>query len=371
MGASVLMLVTNGFRPDPRVAKEAEALVKDGYDVTVLAWDRENAFPDREEHRGAHIMRIRTGWAGSMLHFLINYPLFFLRGLIMALRREDDIVHSHDFDTLPLGFMVSWMKRIPLVFDAHENYAQMISIDAPHIVPRLVLWMEEILTRRADLVITVSEVHAAHMRPNARNGVVLVENCINVPSDVPEPEFKDRRLRLLYVGTLEPMRYILESIDATRDIDGCVYEVAGWGRLEEDVRKRSDGSKVRFLGVLRHHDMLMRMASSDVVLCLLDPSNQNYVGNSPTKIYEAMAVGVPVLTTGGTTSGDLVAREKCGLVIDWSEESYRSAIEKLREPGLRREMGRAGRAAVEREYNWDNMKRRLLDGYRDALLRSR
>ncbi|HPP44572.1 MAG TPA: glycosyltransferase, partial [Methanomassiliicoccaceae archaeon] len=100
-------------------------------------------------------------------------------------------------------------------------------------------------------------------------------------------------------------------------------------------------------------------------------SNQNYVGNSPTKIYEAMAVGVPVLTTGGTTSGDLVAREKCGLVIDWSEESYRSAIEKLREPGLRREMGRAGRAAVEREYNWDNMKRRLLDGYRDALLRSR
>lgn len=366
MGASVLMLVTNGFRPDPRVAKEAEALVQDGHDVTVLAWDRERSFPDREEHRGAHIVRLRTGRVASMPSFLLNYPLFFVRGLMAALRRDDDIVHSHDFDTLPLGFLISWMKRIPLVFDAHENYAQMISIDALPFVPRLVLWLEGVLTRRADLVITVSEVHAAHMRPNARNGVVLVENCINIPDDLPEPRPEGRELRLLYVGTLEPMRYILESIDAIRGLDGCTYELAGWGRLEEDVRKRTD-QQVRFLGFLQHREMLRKMASSDVVICLLDPANQNYVGNSPTKIYEAMAVGVPVLTTGRTTSGDLVGREGCGLVIEWSEENFRNALEELRDPRLRRELGRAGRAAAEREYNWDNMKRRLLDGYRQAL----
>ena len=115
-------------------AKEAEALVQDGHDVTVLAWDRERSFPDREEHRGAHIVRLRTGRVASMPSFLLNYPLFFVRGLMAALRRDDDIVHSHDFDTLPIGFLISCMKRIPLVFDAHENYAQMISIDAPPFV---------------------------------------------------------------------------------------------------------------------------------------------------------------------------------------------------------------------------------------------
>ena len=226
--------------------------------------------------------------------------------------------------------------------------------------------MLERIDQKADLVITVSEVHAAHMRPNARNGVVLVENCINIPDDLPEPRPEGRELRLLYVGTLEPMRYILESIDAIRGLDGCTYELAGWGRLEEDVRKRTD-QQVRFLGFLQHREMLRKMASSDVVICLLDPANQNYVGNSPTKIYEAMAVGVPVLTTGRTTSGDLVGREGCGLVIEWSEENFRNALEELRDPRLRRELGRAGRAAAEREYNWDNMKRRLLDGYRQAL----
>lgn len=369
MGERVVMLVTNGFRPDPRVAKEAAALVSDGYDVTVLAWDRENKYPDRGEHLGAHIERVRTGWAGSMLSFALFYPLFFLRALLAGLRRDPDIVHSHDFDTLPVGALIAWLRQVPLVFDAHENYAQMVAIDLPGWAPRLIERLEGILTRRAELVITVSEVHAAHMRPHARHGVVLVENCIDVP-DRPVPEFADRDLVLLYVGTLEPMRYIVETIQASKSLEGCVYKVAGWGRLEEAVRREADGSKVQFLGFLRHADMLREMAACDVVLCLLDPANRNYVGNSPTKIYEAMAVGVPVLTTGGTTSGELVARTGCGLVIDWSEEGYRRAIERFRDPAQRRAWGLAGRAAAEREYNWGNMKRRLLDGYRRALDRS-
>jgi len=365
----VLMLVTNGFRPDPRVAKEAEALVADGYDVTVLAWDRENKYPDRSDYRGAHIERVRTGWAGSMLSFALNYPLFALRTVLAGLRHRPAIVHSHDFDTLPVGFLIAWLRRVPLVFDAHENYAQMVAIDLPGWAPRLIERLEGILTRRAELVITVSEVHAAHMRPHARHGVVLVENCIDVP-DRPAPEFRGRDLTLLYVGTLEPMRYIVETIRASKDLDGCVYKVAGWGRLEEAVRAEADGTKVQFLGFLQHGDMLREMAACDVVLCLLDPANLNYVGNSPTKIYEAMAVGVPVLTTGGTTSGELVDRTGCGLVIDWSEDAFRAAIERFRDPAQRQTWGRAGRAAAEREYNWGNMKRRLLDGYRRALGRS-
>lgn len=35
------MLLSNGFSPDPRVYKEAVTLVKNGYEVIILAWDRE------------------------------------------------------------------------------------------------------------------------------------------------------------------------------------------------------------------------------------------------------------------------------------------------------------------------------------------
>ena len=209
MGKKVLMLLTNGFRPDRRVAKEAELLVRNGYDVTVLAWDRENAFPDRSVHMGVDIERVRAGRAGSTLSMVLFYPLYFIRSLLHGLRREVDIVHSHDFDTLVLGYLTAWFKRAPLVFDAHENYAQMISLDVPAWVTRMVERLEGAFIRKADVVITVSEVHAAHMRKDAWNGVVLVENCASLPEGISPPRFKGRELVLNYIGTLEPQRYII------------------------------------------------------------------------------------------------------------------------------------------------------------------
>ena len=41
MSHRVAMLLSNAFRPDPRVLKEARSLAQAGYDLTVIAWDRE------------------------------------------------------------------------------------------------------------------------------------------------------------------------------------------------------------------------------------------------------------------------------------------------------------------------------------------
>jgi hypothetical protein len=41
----IVMLLSNAFLPDPRVLKEARSLTNAGYDVTVIAWDREGTYP--------------------------------------------------------------------------------------------------------------------------------------------------------------------------------------------------------------------------------------------------------------------------------------------------------------------------------------
>jgi glycosyltransferase involved in cell wall biosynthesis len=358
------MLLTNGFRPDPRVAKEAEALSDAGYDVTVLAWDRERKYPLTSEHGPVHIARIRTGWAGSMLSMALRYPLFFVRALIRGLRTDADVIHAHDFDTLVLGFLLSRLKGVPVVFDAHEHYGNMVATDLPRWVADLTDRLEAFFVRRADLVVTVSEGHAAYLRPNARTDVVIVENCVDIPAELERTAHDESELVLFYAGTLEPMRYIEESISVAKGIPGCVYKVAGFGRLEGPVRQQAADGRVRFLGYLPHAVMMKEMASSDVVLCLLDPANKNYKVGSPNKLYEAMAVGVPVLTSKDTLSGDIVEREGCGLAIEWSEDRFREAIAQLREPNVRRKMGEAGRKAAESKYNWPVMRDRLLEGYR-------
>ena len=55
----VVMLLSNAFRPDPRVAKEAEGLAEAGYDVEIICWDREGRFPPKETVDGYMINRIQ------------------------------------------------------------------------------------------------------------------------------------------------------------------------------------------------------------------------------------------------------------------------------------------------------------------------
>ena len=54
----VLICRSNPIAPDPRVEKEAKALVEAGYDVEALGWDRGAILPLVEERMGIKIHRL-------------------------------------------------------------------------------------------------------------------------------------------------------------------------------------------------------------------------------------------------------------------------------------------------------------------------
>ena len=75
----VLMLLTNAFEPDPRVHQEAISLVENGYDVTILCWDRDRKFPPEEVIDGIKIERIYVrsthGRGSTQVPFLLFFWL--------------------------------------------------------------------------------------------------------------------------------------------------------------------------------------------------------------------------------------------------------------------------------------------------------
>jgi glycosyltransferase involved in cell wall biosynthesis len=359
------MLLSNTFRPDPRVLKEARGLISNGYGVTLLAWDREGNRPQEDTVGGVNVHRIRAIRIRGQLGMVIGMINFWAKAVLSSRKAAFDVVHAHDFDTLIPAVLISRLRRVPLVYDAHEHYSRMIAIDAPPAVMRLIDRLELRLVWSTDLVVTVSPPLATRFVAVGGPDVVIVTNCIDLPdaSRVRQPS-SHKEVVLFYGGTLEPMRYIEETIEAVKKTKGVRAVFAGEGRLSGLVaREAASNPNLEYLGYMDWNSLMERMVASDAVLCLLDPRNENYRIAIANRLCEGLAFGVPLLASKGTLCGEIVEAEGAGIAIEWSLDEFVRAVEELRELRRVEAMGRKGRKAAEREYNWEVQKAKLIAAY--------
>ena len=358
---NILMLLSNEYRPDPRVRKEALTLHEAGHTVTILCWNRSLKVPDHQDDGGVAIERVRTNQVDGMLGLAANAPMFFVRAYLRSRSLEFDAVHCHDYDTLMLGTLISRLRHVPLVYDSHEWYSKMVEVDLPDPICQLIERTESLLLSSCDAVIAANDAIAEHLRASGATDITVVMNCIDLPPDADRDAYRDKdRISLFYGGQLEPGRFVDEMMQAVRADPGCILVIAGNGRRVQAVKRAAVASeRIQFLGYIPQEQVLENVSRCDAVVCLMEPSNGNNAIGTPNKMFEAMAYGVPVIVTAGTHSGDLVTRLDCGVAVEYSVNGLLSAISLLKDPNARRRMGRNGRAAAEKDYNWQAMRGRL------------
>ncbi len=108
-----------------RVLREAQSLVEAGYRVVLFCCqgaDKANPLPHQEILDGIEVYRIFPKrlykYHGKSLRLLKSFfsLLFKFRG------QHVDVIHAHDANMLPLGYLLSQYWRIPLVYDSHEYW---------------------------------------------------------------------------------------------------------------------------------------------------------------------------------------------------------------------------------------------------------
>ena len=368
----VLMVVSNGFTHDPRVAAEAASLTQAGYEVTVLAWDRDGTLPVEEMRDRVRVVRVR-----NTLGMRLNpYELFWLRAFwrvatrrALELHREKPfhVVHCHDLDTLPVGVALRRRPGVSLVYDAHEFF--------PYIVGELSRakpWegrfarLERRLAPHAALILVASPPQQEYFAAMTRGPIVTVMNTRALAYRDYEPP-RNPRMRVVYIGSLQMDRLLVPFAELAVGDDSFEAEIGGWGPAAAPIRELAAKSRgnLRFLGVVSMEDVVPRTHAADVVYSLLDPSKRLFRLAAPNKFFEALVAGRPVLVTRGTWVGSEVEAAECGLAIEYSKASLRDALRTLqKDASLRERLGRnAFRLAGER-YNWAHEERTLLGAYR-------
>src|SRR5215467_9063241 len=193
---TVLMLLTNAYEPDPRVRQEALALIGMGCRVRLLAWDRDLKAKPNESMEGVEVERVflpsKHGRGSTQMFF---YAWLYLKMFWKGWRTRFEVVHCHDLDTLPLGYLLGKLKRKPIVYDAHESFTDMLQGSVHPSLRRGLVWLENFLIRRVDLLITVGEKLRRHFAERGALHSVVVGNWkrLDEYSRTPEQNLAVRR----------------------------------------------------------------------------------------------------------------------------------------------------------------------------------
>ena len=190
--------------------------------------------------------------------------------------------------------------------------------------------------------------------------------------DLAERRDGERALEILTVGRVVPVKgqsLLVESVAALRERGvEATLTIVGDGPELPALRALAAGlgvaDRVRFEGAVGQDEIRGYYERADVFAL---PS---FAEGLPVVLIEAMATGLPVVASRITGVPELVEEGVSGLlVVPGDGADLTRALERLlREPAARRrEMGRAGRAKVEAEFDLERTADHLLDLYRELI----
>lgn len=354
----VLIARSTAVAPDTRVERAARCLRAGGLKVLVLGWDRERRAPRKEVREdGTVIWRVRArGRFGGGLANLWGLMVFNLILLMAAFLVRPRVFHAVDMDTALAALVAKWVLGTRFFYDIADWYWLTRPRDPRfrklESILRLLRRMEEWVMRHADYVCVPDEARLA-LSTHTPSKYVVVHNA---PEDVETGAKEGGRVGryFVYLGSLYEDRG-LETIIQASVRAAVPLILGGVGPLEEMCKGAAERCEnVTFIGVVTNQDALKIEAESVAVLALYDPAWTINRFAAPTKLYEAMMLGKPVIVAAETLPAKLVEQENIGMVVTYGdEEGLARAMRYLwehREDAER--MGANARRLYEDRYGW-------------------
>lgn len=313
---------------------------------------------------------LRTNW-GSFNYFTGAIGVFPKTALFAYQMRADNVQHVHaHFASHPAaaGFIIHRLVGIPYSFTAHGSDLHRDR----HMLREKVA--------EAAFVAAISEYNkeliVAECRGNYREKIKVV-HC-GVDSELfrarldPTPyEKRENPFMILCVGTLHEVKGQAYLMEACRQLQqrGFDFEchLVGDGpdraSLAELVEQGGLSDRVRFHGRLTQDKIVRLLLDADVLTAPSVPTRDGRREGIPVVLMEAMMSGVPVIASNLSGIPELVKHQSTGLLVPPRDaRSLADALERcIRDPDLRRRLGRAGREKAESEFDLNKNAAKLAE----------
>lgn len=420
---SVALLLNNPFEADSRSWKLARSLAAADWTVTIVARTGDG-LPRREERDGFRLIRVEQprplAWLStprlpdaatgdparprrslparlrSTAIEIVGRPVQALRYLRLAGQWADriaeaapgaDIWQAEGMITLPVALALRRRLGGRVVYDARDlqvESSRFARLPGPW--RRLLARRERAWARAADATITANGAYAEVLRRTLGVSATIVFNGPPSPpaedgrrTGPTEAPIRDRlgipaSMRIvLCLGNVAPGRGVEQLCRAMVDVPDAELLVVGPGgayreRLRAEAARLPAADRIRFLPGVLPAEIPEWTAAADVAAMPIQPTTLNHRLTTPTRLFDALGAGVPVVASDLPGMGAIVRETGAGVLCDPTDPA--SIAEALRAvldapPERRQAFREAALAAARGPYAWERQMDRLLGVYRD------
>ncbi|MDO8483806.1 MAG: glycosyltransferase [Candidatus Limnocylindrales bacterium] len=298
---------------------------------------------------------------------------------------QADVYHGHDLTGLPAAVRAKGRRGGLVVYDSHELFLESGSNASRPRWAKLILGrLERHLAAQTTALVTVNRTLGQILAKRfSAQRVVVVHNCPPRWSPPPSPVDLLRPAAgisadtpvVLYHGGFTRDRGLLELADSMLEpgLDAVHLVYLGYGPLDGDLKARAEearsGGRIHVLAAVAPDVLPEWVAAADVGAMPNQPRTENELLSTPNKLFESLAVGLPVVSSDFPERRAIVMDDPAGplgAVCDPTDvKAIAAAIRSILDLGPEeREALRARclRAAHER-WNWETESARLVALY--------
>lgn len=316
---NVVFSVTNCICFDQRVLKMAGVLEKMNANITIIGRRKgpccdKNLVPYKT-------VRFRMLFKKGFLF----YKFFNIRLFFWLLFNKSDLLVANDLDTLLPNFLISRIKRIPLVYDSHEYFTGLPELKERSFVKSVWKFIETLCFPHLKYVITVSEGIANIYEKEYRKKPAVIKNFSPSTSEIKAKSreqlgINENSFVVIIQGTgINIDKGGEELIEAIALTDNIFLIVAGSGDvlpfMKKKVRELNVENRVIFTGTLPWNELISYTKVADAGMVLEKDTNLNYRFSLPNKLFDYISAGIPVISSNLPLISEVIIYYNCGIII--------------------------------------------------------
>ena len=352
-----ILFLTDNFPPEvnapaSRTFEHTREWVRAGARVTVITcapnFPKGAVFPgyrnrlwQRERIDGIDVIRVWTYITANegFVRRIADYMSFMFTASLAALfvRKVDVVVGtSPQFFTACAAWFVGAVKRRPWVFELRDLWPESIKAVGAMSHSRAIAMLERIewfLYRRAAHVVSVTESFRSHLIAGgiAPERITVVTNGVDLDNYSPRPKDAElvQALGLAdafvagYIGThglahgLDTLLDVAAQLPRLADGRRLVILLVGDGAQKQSLKDRAtrDGlTNVVFVDTVSKQEIARYWSLLDACIIHLKrtPLFETVI---PSKLFEAMGMGLPIVMGVAGEAAAILRREQCGIAV--------------------------------------------------------